>query len=117
MVAPPAVYVREVKASDCLDFSGKTVYGDFRDDLVKDGFAIVKGAIPKERAAQYVDDMQTYLEELCVACRLFCSAQAQADVSTAFAAIWDTSAMTLPRSMKIACRSSTRKAVRELYTA
>lgn len=64
MVAPPAVYVREVKASDCLDFTGNTTYGDFRDDLVRDGYAIVKGAIPQDRAAAYVEKMQDYLEGL-----------------------------------------------------
>lgn len=64
MVAPPAVVVREVQASDCLDFSGKTTYGDFRDDLVKDGFAIVKGAIPPAKAAAYVEQVHQYLEDL-----------------------------------------------------
>ena len=64
MVAPPAVVVREIPASDCLDFSGKFIYGDFRDDLVKDGFAIVKGAIPAPKAGEYVDKIHQYLEGL-----------------------------------------------------
>ncbi|KAH8899831.1 hypothetical protein GQ53DRAFT_675954 [Thozetella sp. PMI_491] len=38
-------------------------YGDWRDDLVRDGFVVVKGAIPQERAAKYADQMFTYLEE------------------------------------------------------
>lgn len=43
--------------------TGNTVYGDFRDDLVRDGFCIIKGAVPKERAAQYVDEMLTWVED------------------------------------------------------
>jgi hypothetical protein len=109
MVAPPAVYVRKIEANDCLDFSGKTVYGDFRDDLVKDGFAIVKGAIPKERAAQYVDKMQTYLEELCVATAL--RPRITTDIAVPLIAIWVTSGMTPPPSTRTACQSSTRKEV------
>lgn len=45
-------------------------YGDFRDDLVRDGFAVIKGAIPRERADAYADKMFTYLEELYVRCRI-----------------------------------------------
>ncbi|KAF4972885.1 hypothetical protein FSARC_656 [Fusarium sarcochroum] len=37
-------------------------YGDWRDDLVRDGFAVVKGAIPRERSEQYGNDILTYLE-------------------------------------------------------
>ncbi|KAI8272769.1 hypothetical protein K4K60_011845 [Colletotrichum sp. SAR11_57] len=37
-------------------------YGDFRDDLVRDGYVVVKGAIPRERADKYADDMMSYLE-------------------------------------------------------
>lgn len=61
---PATQVVREVEAVDCLDFSGKTHYGDFRDDLVKDGFAVIKGAIPPERAAQYASDFHQYMEDL-----------------------------------------------------
>ena len=28
-------------------------FGDWRDDLARDGFAVVKGAIPPDRALQY----------------------------------------------------------------
>ncbi|KAI1343289.1 hypothetical protein F5Y15DRAFT_405803 [Xylariaceae sp. FL0016] len=38
------------------------VYGDFRDDLARDGYAVVKGAIPRDRADAYAEDMYTYLE-------------------------------------------------------
>ncbi|KAF6812650.1 hypothetical protein CMUS01_13012 [Colletotrichum musicola] len=37
-------------------------YGDFRDALVRDGFVVVKGAIPRERADKYADEMFSYLE-------------------------------------------------------
>lgn len=39
-------------------------FGDFRDDLTKDGFAIVKGAIAKEQALKYADEMYSWLEGL-----------------------------------------------------
>jgi hypothetical protein len=39
-------------------------FGDFRDDLTRDGFAIVKGAIPKEKAMKYADEMYSWLEGL-----------------------------------------------------
>lgn len=33
-------------------------------DLARDGYAVVKGAVPKERAAQYAERMHEYLEGL-----------------------------------------------------
>jgi hypothetical protein len=39
------------------------VYGDFRDDLVRDGYAVVKGAIPRARAEKYAEEMYGWLEE------------------------------------------------------
>ena len=39
-------------------------YGDWRDDLIRDGYAIVKGAIPRERADKYADAMYSWLEGL-----------------------------------------------------
>ncbi|KAE8328074.1 hypothetical protein BDV39DRAFT_204475 [Aspergillus sergii] len=46
-----------------LLFAEKDVtYGDWRDDLVRDGYAIVKGAVPRERAENYADDFMSYLE-------------------------------------------------------
>lgn len=40
------------------------VYGDFRDDLERDGFAVIKGAIPRKRADAYAEDMFKWLEDL-----------------------------------------------------
>ncbi|KAL4807496.1 hypothetical protein BDV18DRAFT_102698 [Aspergillus unguis] len=37
-------------------------FGDFRDDLARDGYAVVKGAVPKERALKYASDMHSWLE-------------------------------------------------------
>jgi hypothetical protein len=42
----------------------KPIYGDFRDDLVRDGYAVVKGAIPRERADRYGRDFYDFLESL-----------------------------------------------------
>jgi hypothetical protein len=39
-------------------------FGDWQDDLIKNGYAVIKGAIPKERAAKYVDEMHEWLESL-----------------------------------------------------
>jgi hypothetical protein len=38
------------------------VYGDFRDDVMRDGFCVVKGAVPLERAEKYVEEIYQYLE-------------------------------------------------------
>lgn len=57
--------ITEIGASCKLFLKGEDVkYGDFRDDLIRDGFAVVKGAIPRDRADKYVDQMYTWLEDL-----------------------------------------------------
>ncbi|KAK4561074.1 hypothetical protein LTR86_005029 [Recurvomyces mirabilis] len=38
------------------------VHGDWRDDLIRDGYVVIKGAVPADRAANYRDDMLSYLE-------------------------------------------------------
>ena len=40
------------------------VYGDWRDDLARDGYAVVKGAVPRDRALNYADRMLGLLESL-----------------------------------------------------
>lgn len=42
----------------------KTVFGDFRDDLIRDGYAVVKGAVPRERADAYGRAFYDFLESL-----------------------------------------------------
>lgn len=39
-------------------------FNDWRDDLVRDGYAVVKGAIPSERAGIYADKMLALMESL-----------------------------------------------------
>jgi hypothetical protein len=39
-------------------------FGDWRDDLARDGYAVIKGAIPVERANKYADQMYSWLEGL-----------------------------------------------------
>lgn len=41
-----------------------TNYGDFRDALNGDGYAVIKGAVPRDRASKYADEFYTYLEGL-----------------------------------------------------
>ncbi|KAM0706050.1 hypothetical protein Q7P35_007410 [Cladosporium inversicolor] len=38
-------------------------YGDFRDNLIRDGFAVIKGAIPREKADNYADQLYSFLED------------------------------------------------------
>ena len=61
-----ATQTETLMGSTCKLFAkGEDVkYGDFRDDLIRDGFAVVKGAISRERAEQYVDQIYTWLEDL-----------------------------------------------------
>jgi hypothetical protein len=40
------------------------VHGDWRDDLVRDGYVVIKGAIPRDRADQYADAFMSMLENL-----------------------------------------------------
>lgn len=56
---PPVSVVRDIKAEHALDFN--QTYGDFRDDLIRDGYAVIKGAVPADRAAQYVDEVHDFL--------------------------------------------------------
>jgi hypothetical protein len=38
-------------------------YGDWRDDLFRDGFVVVKGIISPEKSQAYIQDMFTWLEK------------------------------------------------------
>jgi hypothetical protein len=40
------------------------VYNDWRDDLVRDGYAVIKGAIPQDKVEQYADRMYSLIEGL-----------------------------------------------------
>jgi hypothetical protein len=41
-----------------------TSFGDWRDDLARDGYVVIKGAIPRERADNYANQMYSWLEGL-----------------------------------------------------
>ncbi|KAF7596866.1 hypothetical protein BBP40_011911 [Aspergillus hancockii] len=57
----PTLTIDQPKGRMTLD--GKpTNYGDFRDDLNRDGYAVIKGAIPLDRAKKYSDAFYSYLE-------------------------------------------------------
>lgn len=55
--------LRGVTARMALD-GRPTNYNDFRDQLNRDGYAVIKGAIPRERADKYADAFLSYLEDL-----------------------------------------------------
>ena len=59
----PAAATLKVSGAIKVDGTDPT-YGDFRDDLIRDGFAVIKGAIPRERAHKDADAMYTWLEGL-----------------------------------------------------
>jgi hypothetical protein len=41
-----------------------TNYNDFRDQLNRDGYAVIKGAIPRDRADRYAHKFLSYIEDL-----------------------------------------------------
>lgn len=38
-------------------------FADWRDDLARDGYAVVRGAVPRERALEYRDRAKHWLKE------------------------------------------------------
>lgn len=57
--------LRVIATSQALRVDGTDPkYGDWRDDLVRDGYAVIKEAVPKDRASQYADAMYGWLEGL-----------------------------------------------------
>ncbi|KAK3671650.1 hypothetical protein LTR78_008383 [Recurvomyces mirabilis] len=58
--APPAI--RPAQSRRMKVDGSDPVFGDWRDDLVRDGYAVIKGAIPRERADKYADQMYSWLE-------------------------------------------------------
>lgn len=47
-----------------VDASAAPSCGDWRDDLIRYGYAIIKGAIPQDRALSYADRMLALAESL-----------------------------------------------------
>jgi hypothetical protein len=57
--------IAQLPTTDRLVASGLNgPIADWHRDLIRDGFAVVKGAIPRERADGYANDMFTWLEDL-----------------------------------------------------
>ena len=64
-ITETATPVKVIATSEALRVDGTDPsYGDWRDDLVRDGYAVIKGAIPRERADKYADAMYSWLEGL-----------------------------------------------------
>lgn len=61
----PVITLSEKSGRMLLDGS-PTNYGDFRDELNENGFVVIKGAIPRERADKYADEFLSYIEGLYV---------------------------------------------------
>jgi hypothetical protein len=60
-----AVPVTLTAVNERMKVDGNDVkFGDWRDDLARDGYAVIKGAIPRERADKYADQMYSWLEGL-----------------------------------------------------
>lgn len=73
MVASPAPTtsatisnVHEQQLSLSLTSAGGEVFGDFRDDLARDGFAVIKRALPREQALSITNKIYKYVEDLYV---------------------------------------------------
>jgi hypothetical protein len=58
--AIPPFVSRPTAVLDVLD--EKVKYGDFRDDLARDGFCVVKNVIDKEKALAYASEIHDWLE-------------------------------------------------------
>ncbi|KAF7554845.1 hypothetical protein G7Z17_g2578 [Cylindrodendrum hubeiense] len=66
LVDTPGQTVKSRKAQPSgpgkLFADASATYGDWRDDLVRDGFVVIKGAIPRHRADKYREEMLSFLE-------------------------------------------------------
>ncbi|KXT02654.1 hypothetical protein AC578_1140 [Pseudocercospora eumusae] len=51
------------RLSDPVAIDVSKQYGDFRDQLFKDGYAVVKNAVPEEKCKEYVERMTQWLEK------------------------------------------------------
>lgn len=76
-------------------------FGDWRDDLASDGYAVVKGAIPREKALQYADQMYSWLENLQVATFRFSLVGRK--LTSHQQASKDSTAMAFPLSTRTTC--------------
>ena len=49
------------RLSDPVAIDISKQYGDFRDQLFKDGYAVVKNAVPEEKCKEYIERMTQWL--------------------------------------------------------
>jgi hypothetical protein len=56
--------VKKILSDSRLSKSNGIVFGDFRDELIRDGYAVVKGAVPRDRADAYGKAFYDFLESL-----------------------------------------------------
>jgi len=65
MAATTATTTSVARSTGAMKLDGEvTNYGDWRDDLNRDGYAVIKGAIPRLRADGYSDKFYSYIEGL-----------------------------------------------------
>jgi hypothetical protein len=60
--ATPETLQREGRLQ--VDGRADPSFGDWCDDLIRDGYAIIKGAVPQERALSYADRLLSLAETL-----------------------------------------------------
>ena len=56
--------MKKILSDSRLSKSNGIVFGDFRDELIRDGYAVVKGAVPRDRADAYGKAFYDFLESL-----------------------------------------------------
>ena len=60
LTTPRAITTTPVKVP--FHTTNTTNYGDFRDEFYREGYVVIKGAVPKQRAVKYQDAAFTWLE-------------------------------------------------------
>jgi len=61
-MAPSRLATPPPSATSFAKTLSKSKYGDFRDDFFRDGFVVIKGAVPKDRASVYQNEALNWLE-------------------------------------------------------
>jgi hypothetical protein len=62
LISTPPGLVAKPSGPNKLFSNPNAKHGDFRDDLLRDGFCVVKGAVPREQADRYAEEMYKYVE-------------------------------------------------------
>ena len=66
ITATQTVKLQNTNSGRLLVTGKEAPFNDWRDDLVRDGYAVVKRAIPKDRTEGYVNELHSWLEDLFV---------------------------------------------------